>query len=458
MIRLHLGWKFAALSLAFVVLAGANNLCLAINFPALDVSGRALASGSSCDSTMRANAKSPVEILNDTRPSTRCARSSQRERKLGRQAGSEHCQNCDTVPCSIRMQEDESKNNIDERLDKAVRFLLSKQHANGCFSTGGDQSAGNLEKWWKDFRAGAVHPPRHSTAYTSLAIMSLAALGHLPSDESAEGEAMARAIDFIVEDRMIDENGYFGQTDHSRMYGHGITTLMLTEMVGMAKSDEQDQKIRKRAEAALNLILKAQAREKSDRHRGGWRYTPDAQDSDLSVTVWQLMALRSAKNAGFTVPKSSIDNAIKYLQVCYKSKRDEDGNPINLDSGFCYEPGRNPEFATTAAGLLALQVCGGYDFPEVEAASKFLFKKEMEPRENRNWFFYGIYYYAQGQAQRGEETASKARNITEELLCRIQKPDGSFAGRGEEQNPVYATSMAILSLSIQHHYLPIYQR
>jgi len=347
---------------------------------------------------------------------------------------------------------------INQRIDNAVEYLLSKQHANGCFSTDADPSAKDLEKWRNDFRNGKAHSLRHSTAFTSLAILSLASIGHQPGDPTDEGRAMSRAIDFVVEDRLVDENGYFGKADHSRMYGHGITTLMLTEMLGMGASDEQDRKIRLRAEAALDLILKAQAIEKSPKHAGGWRYTPNANDSDLSVTVWQLMALRSARNAGFTVPKTSIDIAIKYLQVCYKSERGKNGKPKNLDSGFCYEPGRRPEFATTAAGLLALQVCGAYDLPEVEAASKFLMKKEVRPQENRTWFFYGIYYYAQGQAQRGGEIASEARRITEELLAKMQKADGSFEGNGQEKNPVYSTSMAILSLSIQHHYLPIYQR
>ena len=38
--------------------------------------------------------------------------------------------------------------------------------------------------------------------------------------------------------------------------------------------------------------------------RGGWRYIHDLDDvdSDLSVTGWQLMFLRSARNAGFEVP------------------------------------------------------------------------------------------------------------------------------------------------------------
>ena len=39
-------------------------------------------------------------------------------------------------------------------------------------------------------------------------------------------------------------------------------------------------------------------------------YTPDSRDSDLSVTIWQLMALRSAKNAGLQVPGKAISDGL----------------------------------------------------------------------------------------------------------------------------------------------------
>ena len=71
------------------------------------------------------------------------------------------------------------------------------------------------------------------------------------------------------------------------------------------------------------------------------------------MTIWQLMALRSAKNSGLDVPASSITEAIEYLKRSYKSKVDAQGSPIDKKSGFAYQPGGHPEYTTTAAGLLA---------------------------------------------------------------------------------------------------------
>ena len=105
---------------------------------------------------------------------------------------------------------------------------------------------------------------------------------------------MQRALVFVLGDDRVDDKGYYGRADGSRMYGHGIITLMLTEMLGMGVSDEQDQQIHDRCQKAIDVILSAQKVQKPTHYRGGWRYTPESTDSDLSVSIWQLMALRSA--------------------------------------------------------------------------------------------------------------------------------------------------------------------
>ena len=74
---------------------------------------------------------------------------------------------------------------------------------------------------------------------------------------------------------------------------------------------------------------------------------------------------------------------------------------------------------------------------------------------------YGTYYYAQGMYQRGGDHADTARKLVQEMLLKEQDGNGSWeAKNGEERNAgrVYCTSMAVLSLSVKYHYLPIYQK
>jgi len=271
---------------------------------------------------------------------------------------------------------------------------------------------------------------------------------------------MKKGLQFILGPNRQDKAGYFGASDGSRMYGHGIVTLMLTEMLGMGGDDSTDDSLHDACQRAIDLIVRSQHIKKPGHAKGGWRYTPDAADSDLSVSVWQLMALRSAKNDGLDVPSSTIDDAVSYLVRSFTSPIDANGNPRNAKNGFSYEANNdNPTFTMTAAGLLAMQVCGQYDSPLVVGATEWL--KDHPPVWSERFILYGIYYYAQGMHQRGGQIADRAAELVASNLLGKQQADGSWnSSGGEEQNAgkVYCTAMAILSLSVKHHYLPIYQR
>jgi hypothetical protein len=289
---------------------------------------------------------------------------------------------------------------------------------------------------------------------TALAIMAMAAQGHLPSHPSPEGGAMRKALDFVLQPERQTDDGYFGREDGSRMYGHGIVTLMLAEMSGMGADEKQDGKIRVALRKGVDLILRAQKVPKAQGHKGGWRYTPDSGESDMSVTCWQTMALRAAKNAGMEVPKEAIDEAVAYIKGLYEEVPKE----TDRNAGFGYSR-RGRDLSTTAEGLLALQTCGEYEGREVLGAAQRLLKSGF--RNEERWLFYTAYYYAQGMYQRGGKHAQDARREVASLLLPLQARTGAWEGKHSEERSageVYATSLAILSLSVKNHYLPIYQR
>lgn len=327
------------------------------------------------------------------------------------------------------------RDETDAALDRAVAYLRATQTDEG---------------WIND---GATN----RNAMTALALMAMASLGHTPADQSATGKTMRQALDHLLRDENQDDQGYFGARDASRMYGHGIITLTLAELIGMSDDDTTDKLILKRLDKALQLILRAQKRAKGNRaHQGGWRYYPDSADSDLSISVWQAMALRSAKNAGLDVPSEAIDDAVGYLERSYLSRRGRDGKPTDRESGFGYMPGQAPSYSATAAGMLALQVCGKYDADEVKGAADWLMKHHRRLNERESWFYYGTYYYAQAMYQRGGRYAEHARSEVQRVLLPLQRKDGAWPRAQGGQ--VYATCLAVLSLSVKYHYLPIYQR
>ena len=121
---------------------------------------------------------------------------------------------------------------LDEACGRAIDFLLNNQRENGSITDRG-----------------------HAVALTSLSIMALAALGVEPSEDSRRGRTMRTALNFVLDERHQTKAGYLGAHDGSRMYGHGITTLMLTEMLGMGATEEQNTQIHERLKAALRLSL-----------------------------------------------------------------------------------------------------------------------------------------------------------------------------------------------------------
>jgi hypothetical protein len=327
----------------------------------------------------------------------------------------------------------QATDSIDLATQKAIQYLVSRQ----------------------DKRGAIRETDAHETAITALSALAIAAVGHQPGDPTPEGKALARALQFLLGPNRQDKEGYFGTKDNSRMYGHGITTLLLAELVGMGADSDMDEQLRQTCQRAIDLILKAQKVTKSNGQEGGWRYTPQSTDSDLSITVWQTMALRAAKNSGLSVPKEAIEAAVGYIKRSFKNNS---GKNANAPIGFSYEIKSAPVWSTAAEGLLALQVCGEYDIPEVIATADWLLK--TPPKGHASWFFYGTYYYAQGMYQRGGTYADEAAKQVSDILLPLQDPDGSWKPNGgsESNMRVYRTAMAILSLSVKYHYLPIYQR
>jgi hypothetical protein len=320
---------------------------------------------------------------------------------------------------------DPPEKDVDESIVRALRYLAQRQQPSGAWS---------------------IDSFGESTAATSLAVMSFLAAGHAPG-EGPYGQVITRGVEFVVSCQA--GNGMLVKaTGHGPMYDHGISTLMLAEVSGMVP-ERQAVPTRRALEKAVRLILQAQVVPKPENQRGGWRYAPQSADSDLSVTAWQLLALRAAKDIGCDVPAENIEMAVGYVKRCCG----RDGR------GFGYQPGQGSTLVLSGTGLLALQVCGEEDSAEVHRTADFL---DFRPiRFQDGWFNYGIYYTTIGMYKRGGDNWKNARPLLFKELLSHQSPDGSWASGNPNENQwgrIYCTSMSVLALSVEYEYLPIYQR
>jgi hypothetical protein len=286
-----------------------------------------------------------------------------------------------------------------------------------------------------------------ATSVTSLAVMAFLACGHTPGEPGPYRETIERGIRFVIQSQK--PNGLLvANTSHGPMYCHGIATLMLAEVVGMIPDEALAADCRGALVKAVELILKAQNVRKTHDNQGGWRYQPTSRDSDISVTGWQVMALRAAKSAGCAVPSEHIDRAVDYLKRCAVK-----------GGGFSYQPGSGPNNPRTGVGILALELCGEHLTPEALAGAEYL--KKHPPQWSNQYFFYEVYYCPQALFQVGDAYFAEYYPKLVKLLLEHQDPDGSWlSGDGNDRSGGrdYCTAMAVLALAVEYRYLPIYQR
>jgi hypothetical protein len=321
----------------------------------------------------------------------------------------------------------------DQAINRGLEFLNRQRHANGSFGTGA--YAGNV-------------------AVTSLAALAFMAGGHQPN-RGLYGRVVLDALRFVLSQEKRDglHDGYLhnpNATPHGPMYGHGFGTLFLGEVSGMVHDRALRQEVQVKLHKAVKLILDSQTRE------GGWRYTPGSPDADISVTICQIMALRSARNAGVAVPKSKVDRCIEYVKRCQDRQQGWFRYMLNGGGG-----GGQQGFARTAAGVAALYSAGIYKGEEVEAGLRFLMQNKPGGRQEffqrpDIHYFYGHYYAAQVMWTAGGQYWKEwFPAIREELLATQRQPEGCWL---DAICTHYGTAMACIILQVPNNYLPILQK
>jgi hypothetical protein len=312
---------------------------------------------------------------------------------------------------------------VDKAIDTGLSFLARQQAKDGSFEAGGPK-----------------------IAMTGLTLMAFLACGDTP-DQGKYGLIVRSALDFLV--KSAPDDGYFGKLDGSRMYGHGIATLALAEAYGVDTDPAKRKLERAVLIKAVDVILKAQDMPKGDAFVGGWRYEPNSPDSDLSLSGWNALALRAARNVGITIPADRVKRAVQFVMRCYRADQ----------KGFSYQPGADASIHMTGVGLLNLYLLDQTDHPEMPTAAKFLVEHPVA--DGTNFPYYAIYYSTQAAFQSGDPTWTAVWKVTQARLIPTQtKEDGGWpqSPSGQEPGRVFSTSMAILTLTVPYRLLPIYQR
>jgi hypothetical protein len=228
----------------------------------------------------------------------------------------------------------------------------------------------------------------------------------------------------------------------------------------------QDPELREPAQKAIDYIVSTQ-----DPRRGGWRYEP-GQDSDTSVTGWQLLALKSAQMAGLTVPDETFRKIAGWLDRAQGPAKDGRYvyNPWNQDTAE-ERGGRLPSPAMTAEAMLMRMYLGQRrDNPQLLEGAEFLKANlpQVGTREQplRNCYYW--YYATQAMFEMQGEYWKTWNDQMGPLAKAGQAQDGNWKGSWHPLEPlpdrwgpaagrIYVTALHLLMLEVYYRHLPLFQ-
>jgi hypothetical protein len=302
---------------------------------------------------------------------------------------------------------------------------------------------------------------RYRSAAASLAGLAFLANGHLPGDP-VYGPVVERALAFVKPG--MGPDGYLGQGDQSGMYIHAICTLFGLSCLGMSTNAAADAGLAEWCRRSVRLIEEAQKVSRRDEARGGWRYTPSTDESDVSVTSWQLLVLHAARQCGYAVDEDGLSAAVRFINGAYR----EEGTGTVAVAGFVYRPGvsRHPEPGVTGAALFVKSLIERRADERVVKSLAFL--ERVPPawggEAYGGYFYFSSFYMAQGMFQMGDGPWGRFIGPMRRVLVEHQAGDGSWPypeddmRQGRLAGPALSTAMAVLILSLDKQYLPMYQR
>ncbi|MFT4541809.1 MAG: hypothetical protein ACI841_000859 [Planctomycetota bacterium] len=359
-----------------------------------------------------------------------------------------------SVPQSSTRSDDANTGRVEitpaqeEAVARGLRWLADHQSDNGGWAA----SIGfKLHNSYKATAEGRGH-----VGVTGLAGMAFLAGGNLPG-RGEYGEEVGHALEFVLS--CVQDDGYITYAG-TRMYSHAFATLFLAEIYGMTHRED----VRIKLQRAVDFIVASQ------NGQGGWRYVPLATESDMSIVVCQVLALRAARNIGIRVPADTIDRAIRYVVGSAVTEGQPSrirGLPLSGDNPigtFLYQPEGHSRssFPLTAAGVTALHGLGVYSNELISKGVEYLHQNlksfnHQWGRQGHYFFWYGHYYGVQAMYTQGGRDWEKYFTEVRAELLRLQFSDGSWPN-SYGPGAAFSTATAVLILEIPYCFLPIFQR
>ena len=332
----------------------------------------------------------------------------------------------------------------EDSVERGLVFLARQQQRDGSWSL-----------------QGLDDPPATlvaDIAATGLALLAFQVAGY-NHREHRYAPNVASGIEFLLKNQKPNGDLYVPASDEVSnqsvwLYSHSIAALALCEAYGMT----QDPRLREPVQKALDFIVQSQHKE-----RGGWRYSPNY-GSDMSVTGWMMMALKSGELANLEVPESTYSKIRHWLDVSQGSAQEPHlyrYNPFAPDTDE-QRHGRSPTKTMTSVGLLMRLYLGWRrDNANMVKGAEYLARNlpalGTSDRPERDTYYW--YYATQVMFHMGGNHWNRWNDRMHPLLVDSQIKKGPLAGSWDPRKPIpdrwaghagrlYVTTMNLLSLEV----------
>ncbi len=287
-------------------------------------------------------------------------------------------------------------------------------------------------------------------AKSGLALLAFQAGGHFYFNGNKYSSVVRRGLDWLVEHQATD-GALVGSSGRQRvltgafMYEHGMATFALCEACAVAKAAEQprDAKYFKAAKKAVQFM------EQNQHNDGGWRYqTNKSEGSDVSVTGWQVLALKSAIEAGIEVDRRTIEKVRQFMEKC--------GDARTGRTGYTDKSGGSD--AMTGVGMLAQQFLFKKPrSPLVQKAADYL---ALRTKQHANSYdYYLLYNCTLAMFMAGGQPWQQWNSVVRDAVVRQQVHQGCARGSwpaqggiGSGGGRICATAWAVLTLEVYYRF------
>ena len=350
---------------------------------------------------------------------------------------------CDLNDRMKRITENGGTPQCEEAVVKSLRWLQKQQNKDG--SWGGT-------------------PHNYKCSMTGLAL--LAYLAHCETPLSEEfGESVLKGISFLVDQGMKAPVLSLVPQRNEVSYDHAVATYALCEAYTFCKQMDipSISNLERVVVKAVDRILDAQC------PNGGWAYSYNNRinpNIDLSVTGWNVQALKAAEHGGIKPTKGEIRTALrKAAMYCRKTAMP--------DGLFSYqENGKEPRPSLVGVGVLSLQMCGSGSDSAARKGLDWMLKNTNKPfnwrANNTSSNLYQHYYGVQAAMNRGGDVWTAYNRAFRDATLGAQASDGSFAPNGfggpggnvqtsqnrHANDRIYRQCLATLMLEVYYRFLP----